>query len=49
VSTVADPAEAVAAAREAAGEEGAVLVTGSLYLLADLAPFRPATALPWRQ
>jgi dihydrofolate synthase/folylpolyglutamate synthase len=48
VSTVADPAEAVASAREAAGEEGAVLVTGSLYLLADLAPFRPATALPWR-
>jgi dihydrofolate synthase/folylpolyglutamate synthase len=46
VSTVADPAEAVAAAREAAGDEGAVLVTGSLYLLADLAPFRPETALP---
>lgn len=46
VSTVADPAEAVATAREAAGDEGAVLVTGSLYLLADLAPFRPETALP---
>jgi dihydrofolate synthase/folylpolyglutamate synthase len=49
VSTVADPAEAVATAREAAGDEGAVLVTGSLYLLADLAPFRPGTALPWRR
>jgi dihydrofolate synthase/folylpolyglutamate synthase len=45
-STVLDPAEAVVTAREAAGDEGAVLVTGSLYLLADLAPFRPATALP---
>jgi dihydrofolate synthase/folylpolyglutamate synthase len=49
VITIADPAEAVAVAREAAGEEGAVLVTGSLYLLADLAPFRPGTALPWRR
>jgi folylpolyglutamate synthase/dihydropteroate synthase len=49
VSTVADPAEAVATAREAAGDEGAVLVTGSLYLLADLAPFRPGTPLPWRR
>jgi dihydrofolate synthase / folylpolyglutamate synthase len=31
------PARALAAAREIAGPEGAVLVTGSLYLLADLA------------
>jgi dihydrofolate synthase / folylpolyglutamate synthase len=49
ISAVPDPAEAVASARKAAGEEGAVLVTGSLYLLADLAAIRPATALPWRQ
>jgi folylpolyglutamate synthase/dihydropteroate synthase len=49
VSTVPDPAEAVVAARELAGDERAVLVTGSLYLLADLAPFRPGTALPWRR
>jgi dihydrofolate synthase/folylpolyglutamate synthase len=33
---VADPVAALARARELAGEEGAVLVTGSLYLLADL-------------
>jgi dihydrofolate synthase/folylpolyglutamate synthase len=31
------PARALAAAREIAGPEGAILVTGSLYLLADLA------------
>lgn len=31
-----DPHEALARARELAGPEGAVLVTGSLYLLADL-------------
>jgi dihydrofolate synthase/folylpolyglutamate synthase len=31
-----DPAEAVHRARELAGPDGAVLVTGSLYLLADL-------------
>lgn len=31
-----DPIEALARARELAGEDGAVLVTGSLYLLADL-------------
>jgi len=34
---VGDPGEALARARELAGEDGAVLVTGSLYLLADLA------------
>lgn len=49
VSAVAEPDRAASFAREAAGDDGAVLVTGSLYLLADLASFRPATALPWRQ
>lgn len=42
VQTVRDPSEALALAREIAGEEGAVLVTGSLYLLADLASVRPS-------
>jgi dihydrofolate synthase/folylpolyglutamate synthase len=37
VETVEDPVHAVERARELAGEEGAVLVTGSLYLFADLA------------
>jgi dihydrofolate synthase/folylpolyglutamate synthase len=36
VEIAADPAEALARARELAGKDGAVLVTGSLYLLADL-------------
>ena len=36
IEVVADPAAAVARARELAGGDGAVLVTGSLYLLADL-------------
>ena len=36
VETVADPGNALARARELAGDNGAVLVTGSLYLLADL-------------
>jgi dihydrofolate synthase / folylpolyglutamate synthase len=36
VESVADPGEALARARELAGDDGAVLVTGSLYLLADL-------------
>jgi dihydrofolate synthase / folylpolyglutamate synthase len=44
-----DPRKALRVGREAVGEDGALLVTGSLYLLADLAPFRPATALPWQQ
>jgi len=48
VNVVEEPADAVGAAREAAGEEGAVLVTGSLYLLADLAAVRPPTPVPWR-
>jgi dihydrofolate synthase/folylpolyglutamate synthase len=46
---VSDPAAALALARERAGDDGAVLVTGSLYLLADMGSLRPATALPWRQ
>ncbi len=36
VEAVADPDAALAHARDLAGDEGAVLVTGSLYLLADL-------------
>jgi len=36
VETAPDPAEALDLARELAGADGAVLVTGSLYLLADL-------------
>ncbi len=43
VETVDDPEEALARAREAAGEEGAVLVSGSLYLLAALGAVRSAT------
>jgi dihydrofolate synthase/folylpolyglutamate synthase len=34
---VADPGAAVARARELAGPAGAVLATGSIYLVADLA------------
>ena len=49
VEAIPDAAEALALARARAGEDGAVLLTGSLYLLADLASLRPATALPWRQ
>jgi dihydrofolate synthase / folylpolyglutamate synthase len=49
VSVVPEPDRALTFAREAAGDDRAVLVTGSLYLLADLSSFRPATALPWRQ
>jgi dihydrofolate synthase/folylpolyglutamate synthase len=47
VEAVAEASEALARARRAAGDDGAVLVTGSLYLLADLASVRPATAVPW--
>jgi dihydrofolate synthase/folylpolyglutamate synthase len=47
VTSVADPAAAVSQAREAAASRGAVLVTGSLYLLSDLAAVRPAAAVPW--
>jgi dihydrofolate synthase/folylpolyglutamate synthase len=42
----ADPEAAVVGARRLAGEKGAVLVCGSLYLLLDLAAVRP-TAVPW--
>jgi dihydrofolate synthase/folylpolyglutamate synthase len=49
VRTAPSPPEALNVGRDAAGENRGLLVTGSLYLLADLAPFRPATALPWRQ
>jgi dihydrofolate synthase/folylpolyglutamate synthase len=48
VAVVPDPLQALAKARELAGDDGAVLVTGSLYLLADLAVLRPVTAVPWR-
>ncbi len=47
VETVENPAEALARAREIAGDGRAVLVTGSLYLLADLASVRPSR-LPWQ-
>jgi dihydrofolate synthase/folylpolyglutamate synthase len=46
VEAVSDPSEALERARRAAGEEGAVLVGGSLYLLADLATVRPRS-VPW--
>jgi dihydrofolate synthase / folylpolyglutamate synthase len=45
VEAVPEPAAAVARARELAGPDGAVLVTGSLYLLADLTK---EERLPWR-
>jgi dihydrofolate synthase / folylpolyglutamate synthase len=47
VEVVPEPAAAVARARQLAGHGGAVLVTGSLYLLADLASVRPS-CLPWQ-
>ena len=47
VEVVESPEHALIRAREAAGAEGAVLVTGSLYLVADLASVRPA-GLPWQ-
>jgi len=43
---VAPPQVALARARELAGAEAAVLVTGSLYLLADLAAVRPQAPVP---
>ena len=46
VETVAEPGEAVEQARALAGADGAVLVTGSLYLLADLATVRPQAPVP---
>jgi dihydrofolate synthase/folylpolyglutamate synthase len=48
IDVVPDPSAAIARARQGVGEDGAVLVTGSLYLLADLVAVRPATAVPWR-
>jgi dihydrofolate synthase/folylpolyglutamate synthase len=47
VEAIEDPAEALARARETAGPDGAVLVTGSLYLLAELASIRTAP-VPWQ-
>jgi dihydrofolate synthase / folylpolyglutamate synthase len=46
VEAVGDPVDALARAREAAGRDGAVLVSGSLYLLASLAAVRRAN-VPW--
>lgn len=48
VDSVPEPVAALARAREKAGPEGAVLVAGSLYLLADLASVRQER-LPWRE
>ena len=48
VEAVDDSREALIAARDRADASGAVLVTGSLYLLADLAALRPETPVPWR-
>jgi dihydrofolate synthase/folylpolyglutamate synthase len=45
VEAIAEPGEALSRAREVAGRGGAIIVTGSLYLLADLVPFRPARVL----
>jgi dihydrofolate synthase/folylpolyglutamate synthase len=47
VEAIEDPEEAVSRARETATTEGAVLVTGSLYLLAELASIR-TSAVPWQ-
>jgi dihydrofolate synthase / folylpolyglutamate synthase len=48
VEAIVDPLEAVSGARETAGPGGAIIVTGSLYLLADLTSVRPAR-LPWQE
>jgi dihydrofolate synthase/folylpolyglutamate synthase len=40
--TIADPRAALARARELAGDHGAVLATGSIYLVADLVRVEPA-------
>jgi dihydrofolate synthase / folylpolyglutamate synthase len=48
IQEISDPVAALERARSAAGEDGAVLVTGSLYLLADLsAAIRPPFSVPW--
>ena len=49
VDSAPDPETALVTARERAAADGAVLVTGSLYLLADLASLRPVTPVPWRR
>src|SRR6185312_6162547 len=46
VEAVPAPGSALELARELAGAEGAVFVTGSLYLLADLASVRPQAPVP---
>ena len=46
VEAVPDPCAALERGRALAGESGALLVAGSLYLLAELAAVRPAR-LPW--
>jgi dihydrofolate synthase/folylpolyglutamate synthase len=46
VELVDDPTQALTRARELAGPAGAVLVTGSLYLLSDLVAVRPES-VPW--
>jgi dihydrofolate synthase/folylpolyglutamate synthase len=47
VEVVPEPAQALARGRELAGADGALLVTGSLYLLVDLASVR-GSCLPWQ-
>jgi dihydrofolate synthase/folylpolyglutamate synthase len=47
VEAVPEARDALLRGRELAGPDGAVLVTGSLYLLADLASVRPS-CLPWQ-
>jgi len=47
VEVVESPEAALVRAREVAGSAGAILVTGSLYLVADLASVRPSR-LPWQ-
>lgn len=48
VLAIEDPVQALESARQAAGPGGAVLVSGSLYLLAELAAVR-SPGLPWRR
>jgi dihydrofolate synthase/folylpolyglutamate synthase len=47
VEVVPEPTQALARGRELAGADGALLVTGSLYLLVDLASVR-GSCLPWQ-
>jgi dihydrofolate synthase/folylpolyglutamate synthase len=48
VEVIDDPVEALSRARETAGPAGSIIVTGSLYLLADLASVRSAR-VPWHE